>query len=151
MFKKNFYLLIFLLVTNCGFKTINDPSLNTYTVGDIKIVGDKKIGLIMQNQLMVASSKKSSNVLFFDITIKNEKSIKEKNISNKITKYNLTLNVTVRIKSENEIYQKNYRQSGSYDVSQNFSDTLRSEKNLETSLAAKISEKVINFLKIKYR
>ena len=53
MFKKNFYLLIFLLVTNCGFKTINDPSLNTYTVGDIKIVGDR---FIFETELLFDSA-----------------------------------------------------------------------------------------------
>ena len=70
---------IFAFVSGCGFKKINDPNLKFYSIGDIKLSGNKQLGLVIQNKLKLSSSTGSKNTLFIptdaskpacDVTVK---------------------------------------------------------------------------------
>ncbi len=142
---------LFIFLNNCGFKKINDPSSRTFSIGDIEIIGEKKLGLEIQNRVVVSSNKDSENTLFLKLNLSKIKTVKEKDITNKVTKYNIELSSNIEIKSNNEIIEKTFIERGDYSVSSNFTDTMRSEKNLENTLANRIAEDLVNFLKIRYR
>ena len=143
-------IFIFLLNTGCGFKKINDPNLKFYSIGDIKLSGNKQLGLVIQNKLKLSSNKDSKNTLFLNINLEKNKTMKEKDSSNKITKYDIKLTANVSIKTASEILEKKFETTDFYDVTSNYSNTIRAQKNLENELARNIADELINYLKLKF-
>ncbi len=143
-------IFIFLLVSGCGFKKINDPNLKFYSIGDIKLSGNKQLGLVIQNKLKLSSNKDSKNTLFLNINLEKNKTMKEKDSSNKITKYDIKLTADVSIKTASEILEKKFETMDFYDVTTNYSNTIRAQKNLENELARSIADELINYLKLKF-
>ena len=143
-------IFIFLLVSGCGFKKINDPNLKFYSIGDIKLSGNKQLGLVIQNKLKLSSNKDSKNTLFLNINLEKNKTMREKDSSNKITKYDIKLTADVSIKTASEILEKKFETMDFYDVTTNYSNTIRAQKNLENELARSIADELINYLKLKF-
>ena len=143
-------IFIFVLVSGCGFKKINDPNLKFYSIGDIKLSGNKQLGLVIQNKLKLSSSTGSKNTLFLDINLEKYKTTREKDSSNKITKYDIKLIANISIKTSSEIIERKFETIDFYDVSSDYSDTIRAQKNLESELAKNIADELINYLKFKF-
>ena len=141
---------IFAFVSGCGFKKINDPNLKFYSIGDIKLSGNKQLGLVIQNKLKLSSSTGSKNTLFLDINLEKYKTTREKDSSNKITKYDIKLIANILIKTSSEIIERKFETIDFYDVSSDYSDTIRAQKNLESELAKNIADELINYLKFKF-
>ena len=141
---------IFAFVSGCGFKKINDPNLKFYSIGDIKLSGNKQLGLVIQNKLKLSSSTGSKNTLFLDINLEKYKTTREKDSSNKITKYDIKLIANSLIKTSSEIIERKFETIDFYDVSSDYSDTIRAQKNLESELAKNIADELINYLKFKF-
>ena len=141
---------IFAFVSGCGFKKINDPNLKFYSIGDIKLSGNKQLGLVIQNKLKLSSSTGSKNTLFLDINLEKYKTTREKDSSNKITKYDIKLIANISIKTSSEIIERKFETIDFYDVSSNYSDTIRAQKNLESELAKNIADELISYLKFKF-
>ena len=141
---------IFAFVSGCGFKKINDPNLKFYSIGDIKLSGNKQLGLVIQNKLKLSSSTGSKNTLFLDINLEKYKTTREKDSSNKITKYDIKLIANISIKTSSEIIERKFETIDFYDVSSDYSDTIRAQKNLESELAKNIADELINYLKFKF-
>ena len=141
---------IFAFVSGCGFKKINDPNLKFYSIGDIKLSGNKQLGLVIQNKLKLSSSTGSKNTLFLDINLEKYKTMREKDSSNKITKYDIKLIANISIKTSSEIIERKFETIDFYDVSSDYSDTIRAQKNLENELAKNIADELISYLKLKF-
>lgn len=141
---------IFAFVSGCGFKKINDPNIKFYSIGDIKLSGNKQLGLVIQNKLKLSSSTGSKNTLFLDINLEKYKTTREKDLSNKITKYDIKLIANILIKTSSEIIERKFETIDFYDVSSDYSDTIRAQKNLESELAKNIADELINYLKFKF-
>ena len=141
---------VFVLVSGCGFKKINDPNLKFYSIGDIKLSGNKQLGLVIQNKLKLSSSKNSKNTLFLNINLEKYKTTREKDSTNKITKYDIKLIANISIKTSSEILEKKLETIDFYDVSSDYSNTIRAQKNLENELAKNIADELINYLKLKF-
>ena len=141
---------IFAFVSGCGFKKINDPNLKFYSIGDIKLSGNKQLGLVIQNKLKLSSSIGSKNTLFLDINLEKYKTTREKDSSNKITKYDIKLIANISIKTSSEIIERKFETIDFYDVSSDYSDTIRAQKNLESELAKNIADELISYLKFKF-
>ena len=83
-------------------------------------------------------------------SVKN-KTIREKNIKNEVTKYNIKLLINVRVdvvgtnKSTNFILTEN----GNYNVASMHSNTLSNEKDLTKTLTNNVTEKLIEELSSK--
>ena len=143
-------IFVFVLVSGCGFKKINDPNLKFYSIGDIKLSGNKQLGLVIQNKLKLSSSKNSKNTLFLNINLEKYKTTREKDSTNKITKYDIKLIANISIKTSSEILEKKLETIDFYDVSSDYSNTIRAQKNLENELAKNIADELINYLKLKF-
>ena len=87
-----------------------------------------------------------------DITTKKVKSIKEKNISNEIEKYQISIvtNVSYIIIKNNTSGDFNISKSGDYNVSSKYSDTINSEKRLINNLTQEIIQEIIDNLASKF-
>ena len=139
------FLFLFFL-THCGYSVINNNS--NYTILELVIEGDKKINYSLKNKLQQTSEKNNENNLKLEIDTKKFKSIKEKNISNQITKYEIKIIAKIKysVISKNISGNFNITKSGIYNVSSRHSETLNDENNLIDLLVEDISENILDNL-----
>ncbi len=148
---KSLLILILLTTVNCGFKVINESEKNEFSIENIKTSGDKRINFKIKNDLLNYSKKNNQNVLFIDLKTKKTKNIKEKNIKNEITKYEIILNANVKFNLINSdvIYRINLSNNGNYLVDDSYSTTLNNEKKLIDDLIENMSEKILKKIILK--
>ena len=137
------------LITNCGFK-LGDLQ-NNYNISEINTKGDKRINYKLKNNILNTSKKENENLIIINLNTKKEKNIKEKNISNEITKYEIVITTNIEFKrvSENNFNKFTISDKGDYNVSTRYSDTLNNEKSLINNLVDGISDEIIESLSIK--
>ena len=134
-----------ILLTGCGFKIIDKRELLNFNIKEISTNGDKRINFELKNKLSDYNDTNSSKVIKIELDTKKTKSIKEKNISNEITKYQIKVLVNVKlIKTDNtNNLEFTIEREGDYVVADKFSQTLNNEKKLIRNITEKISESII--------
>jgi len=148
---KSFLFLFLFATVNCGFKVINQSEKNKFSIQKIKTSGDKRINFKIKNTLLNYSKKNNQNILLIDLSTKKTKNIKEKNIKNEITKYEISLNVNIKFNLINSDtnYKINLSNKGDYLVAESYSTTLNNEKKLIDNLIENISEKILKKISLK--
>ncbi len=144
---------IFFIITGCSYQSIYSENKNIFFVKNIGIKGDKRIGYILKNQILLSSSEASKNKISIDLNIEKNKNSKVKDISGKITRYEIDLNVTMIIKDDagNQVLEKKFQKTNDYDVRKNHSETIIKEKETAKTLGDQIAEDVIFFLNLFYK
>ena len=134
-----------ILLTNCGFKIIDKRELLNFNIEEISASGDKRINFKLKNKLSDYNNINSNKIISIELDTKNVKSIKEKNLNNKITKYQIKVTVNVKlIKTDNtNNLEFTIEREGDYVVADKFSQTLNNEKKLIGNITEKISESII--------
>ena len=147
MYKKLFFFLF--LLSSCGFKVVTNT--NNYKFDDIYISGDKRVNYTLKNKLISSSNPESINVIKLNIFTDKEKIIKEKNISNKVTKYEIKINAKVDYSFIKNGIKDNLTivKTGFYDVGTRYSETLNNEKKLTNLLIDSLTKEIIKNLNIK--
>ena len=133
------------LLTGCGFKIIDKRELLNFNIKKISTIGDRRINFELKNKLSDYNNTDSSKVIKIELDTKKTKSIKEKNISNEITKYQIRVIVNVKlVKTDNtNNLEFTIEREGDYVVADKFSQTLNNEKKLIRNITEKISESII--------
>ncbi len=148
MIKRLFLLksvIIIFLVTGCGFKVVNQSQIIDFNIDNISTAGDKRISYIIKNNLLPYSKSDGKKLLNIEIDINKNKSIKERNIKNEITKFQISITAFVQYRSEkNGKFQISKR--GNFNVSNQYSQTLNNEKKLIKMLSESIAESIIEEL-----
>ena len=138
----------FLILTNCGFKLVK----NTYDFSIIKIEisGDKNISYLLKNKLNFGSKEKS-NQIEIKISSKKLKTIKERNIANQITKYEIKLISKIQYKTLPDGLLNNFTivKFGDFSVTSEHLNTLNNEKKLIEVLINDIIEEILFNISIK--
>ena len=131
------------LLSGCGYKVVNKSNGN-YNIIEMTDSGETRINYQIKNKILYGSSKQSSNIFKLNIITNKQKQIRDKNIKNEVTSYNLTISTQVSysgignpIKGEFTI-----NQSGNYEVSSQRINTLNNEKSLTETLTNNIIEKI---------
>ena len=154
MKKKNLYFSIILLFifSSCGYQVVDKKKLQTFNILEINTTGEKRINFKLKNKLLAFKKENSKELIILDINSKKNKSVKDKNIKNQITKYQINLDIEVGYRRSNEIKMNSFivKQNGTYDVSSQHSQTLNNEKKLIDLLINDISEKIIDQLVAKF-
>ena len=134
-----------ILLTGCGFKVIDKRELLNFNIKEISTNGDKRINFELKNKLSDYNDTNSSKVIKIELDTKKTKSIKEKNISNEVTKYQIKVIVNVKlIKTDNtNDLEFTIEREGDYVVADKFSQTLNNEKKIIRNITEKISESII--------
>ena len=146
---KNLKLIIIaislILLTNCGFKIIDKRELLNFNIEEISASGDKRINFKLKNKLSDYNNINSNKIISIELDTKIVKSVKEKNLNNKITKYQIKVTVNVKlIKTDNtNNLEFTVERKGDYVVADKFSQTLNNEKKLTSNIVDKISEDII--------
>ena len=149
---KFFFIILLLLPLSCGFKVINKSEAKKFSITNVVSTGDKRIGYKIKNYLLAYSEKDSQNEIIVNFNINKNKSIKEKNIKNEITKYQISLQVNLKFyKLDNTENQKeiNLKIDGNYTVDQIYSRTKSNEKKLIENLTDNISGKLLDEIGIR--
>ena len=152
MTKINLFLLIFFVFTlSCGFKVVDHSSLNNYEIASISTAGEKRINYRLKRVLLTNSNNSAEKLIDLDLNTEKTKSIKEKNIKNEVTKYQITIKVVISMKeiNSNTNYEIIKTTSGEYNVTDKYSQTLTNEKKLVEILADNLAEEISKSLSAK--
>tara|TARA_B100000963_G_scaffold123925_1_gene108113 strand:+ start:3471 stop:3938 length:468 start_codon:yes stop_codon:yes gene_type:complete len=142
------FLSLFALLS-CGFKATNNILYSKFFIENIESSGSKKIDFFVTQGLKnKLSNKEAINKITLKITNEAERKINEKNIQNKITKYEIILNTDVNIIFLNNLESKNIKVSskGIYNVETAHIDTKSNRQNLEKFLVNKNIEQILKEL-----
>ncbi len=138
MIKNLGLVLLIFFISNCGFKIVNNENLYNFSVTDINVSGDKKIGFNIKSDLL--RNKNDNEKVELEISINKSKEIKEKNLGNEVTKYEILINVKIdyKIVSKDKNGTFTISKKGNYVVQDQYSETLIQERNLIDNLSDKI-------------
>ena len=132
-----------LLLTSCGFEVVK----NTYgfNILEINAEGDKKISYALKNRIKINNSDLNKNFIKINIDSEKVKLIKEKNIQNKITKYEIKIvsNVKYMILPENITKILTINKAANYNVADNKVETLNNEKKLIDNLIDEMADEIL--------
>ena len=143
---KSVLILSLLLTNSCGFKVLENSNTNNFKIKEISSSGNNRINYKIKNYLLSNTQKNNTNVLSMNIETEIKKTIKEKNIKNEITKYEVILNTNVNIYFIEKKRKRALSLSavGDYPVdTKNYSSTISNEKNLINGLAEKLAENIV--------
>ena len=141
-------LIFYYFLTSCGFKAVDQNYFRGYDIIP-NIKGDDRIVYLLSNALKNISADNKNKILI-NAEVKKNKNIKEKNIKNEITRYeiNITTLISYKVLNENKSGSYNVEKKGFYSVNDKHSITLNNEKKLIKDLVKQISEQVLNDLRL---
>jgi len=142
---KLFLILIFFITLSCGFKVADKSNINNFSIREVNTSGNNRINYKIKNYLLINTQNINSNVLSLNITTKIIKKVKEKNIKNEITKYEVALNADIKAYFIDKNVSNNFNLNvlGDYLVHSNYSTTITNEKNLVNNLTERLSKLIL--------
>lgn len=143
-----FPVLIFILITTgCGFKVINQANLINFSIEEIRFTGDSRINYNLKNKINSLFYNVNEKKIILIIDTKKNKTIKEKNIKNEITKYKITINASIKIDNADfNMKPFTISENGDYNVSAQHSKNINSEKKLTRQLSNNLGDKIVDQL-----
>ena len=145
-------LLIHLLVSSCSYQKKNATKQKKFYIQEFEVTGEAKESFIIQKKIQRFSNKNSENRIKIIIDLTKKRSIKEKNIQNKVIKYNLSLSADVKIIELNSTREvsRNFTANQTYNVEDSYSGTVNNSKDANNSLINTISDEILDQLRIYY-
>ena len=142
--------IFFFFITNCGFKAVDQNYFKDFNIVP-NIKGDDRIVYLLSNALKNNSSSNTNKILI-NAEIKKNKNIKEKNIKNEITKYEVNISALISYKILDGDNSRSYKveKKGFYNVNDKHSVTINNEKKLIKDLVKQISKQVLNDLQLNF-
>ena len=144
--------VILLLISSCSYQKMNSQDQKKFYIQEFDISGDSRTSFIIQKKIQRFSNKDSDNRIKLLVVLDKNKTIQEKNIQNKVTKYSLTLSARVKIielNSTNEI-NRTFTARRIYNVEDNYSATINNSKDANNSLIDIIVGEILDQLRIYY-
>ena len=138
-------LIILFLTNNCGFKIIKKSEIYNFDINEIITSGDNRINFKIKNNLIFNSKKSEKKLVDIYLDTKKSKEVKEKNINNEITKYQITIASSIKVKElvNNNVISFTIVKSGDYSVASQYSQTLTNEKKLVDVLTDDVTEDIL--------
>ena len=133
------------LMTGCGFKVVNESKLIDFKIENISTSGDNRISYIIKNKLLSYSKIDGKKLISLEINLDRKKVIKEKNIKNETTKFEISISAIIEYRSD-ENGRFEISKKGNYNVASQYSQTLTNEKKLVKTLSEDIAENIIEEL-----
>ena len=145
-------LIVIFFVNACSYQKMNSINQKKFFIQEFEINGDTRESFIIQKKIKRFSNKDSANKIKILINLTKGKTIKEKNIQNKVTKYNLSLSADVRIVELNTAREikRTFVSNQAYDVDDNYSNTVNNLKAASNALIDRIIDEILDQLRIYY-
>ena len=136
--------IIIILTYGCGFSIVKKTDLQDVYIYKIDASGDKRVNFDLKNKLSLKSKNTDKKKISLNIETNKNKTVKEKNSKNEITKYLLSINLTIEIEDENKILKKiNLKEEIDYNVGSQYSQTINNEKEAVKTLTNSLVERII--------
>ena len=148
MIRKLFYLLsCTIFISSCGFKIIDESKLRNFDIISIETLGDNRINFILSNSLKIKNDQ-SKQKIKLELNTKKIKEVKERNIKNEITKYSITIQTKVNyfLVGGNMKGKFSILKTGSFNLAEQYSQSMSNEKKLIETLSSEIQKEIINSL-----
>ncbi len=144
-------IIIFLLTNNCGFKIVDKSASYNFDINNIITSGDNRINFKIKNKLVFSSKKSEKKLIDIYLDTKKSKEVKEKNINNEITKYQISITSAVQVREiiNENIISFTIVKTGDYSVANQYSQTLANEKKLINVLTDDLTEDILDEIVIK--
>ena len=139
--------ILMLIVTcyfiwGCGYQPILNDENQKFSISQFNLEGNKRLGGLLKNNLIVI--KKNKNSLVLDIKSEKKTVIANKSQTGKILSYSLTLNFEINAsKNQNIIYSKVFTKTQNYNAADVHSGTLNNEKKLVEILIESIANELL--------
>ena len=146
--KKIIIIIFFLLLLSCGYKPIFSSSKANFSITEIKLFGDIKIGSKINKNLNIYKNAENKNI-FYSLEINSDQ---KKNVVSKDAKgdpkiFEIQILVDLSILENNKIKnKKNFKGSFTYNTSTDKFSLNQYEKNIEENLIEKIVAKITIYL-----
>ena len=143
---KSCLILLFFITSNCGYKVLDNLEGSNFNIKEIITSGNKRLNFKIKNNLIFNPSKDKKNDLILELYTSKKKVVKEKNIKNEITKYEVSLvsNVKLSFLKNNQKKEFSIISKGNYSIGDKYSTTLKNEKRLIENLTNDISNQIKN-------
>ena len=129
-------------ISGCGYQPILNDENQKFSISQFNLEGNKRLGGLLKNNLIVI--KKNKNSLVLDIKSEKKTVIANKSQTGKILSYNLTLNFEISAsKNQNIIYSKVFTKTQNYNAADVHSGTLNNEKKLVEILIESIANELL--------
>ena len=142
-------LIMLIILNNCGYKVIDKSQFSNLKVESFLTEGDNKLNFLIKNNLQkVLGNNQGDERVYFKLKTVKEKEVREKNDSNRITKYQIKIITTVILNFLDTGKTQNFNISviGNYDVSDNHSTTINNQNDLEKNLSDETADLIIREL-----
>ena len=142
-------LIMLIILNNCGYKVIDKSQFSNLKVESFLTEGDNKLNFLIKNNLQkVLGNNQGDERVYFKLKTVKEKEVREKNDSNRITKYQIKIITTVMLNFLDTGKTQNFNISviGNYDVSDNHSTTINNQNDLEKNLSDETADLIIREL-----
>tara|TARA_B110000263_G_C15031771_1_gene384341 strand:+ start:187 stop:648 length:462 start_codon:yes stop_codon:yes gene_type:complete len=146
--KKIIIIISFLLLLSCGYKPIFSSKKADFSITEIKLLGDIKIGSKIKKNLNIYKNAENKSI-FYSLEINSDQ---KKNVVSKDAKgdpkiFEIQVLIDLTILENNKVKnKKNFKESFSYNNSTNKFSLTQYEKNIKDNLIKKIVAKIIIYL-----
>ena len=139
-------IFVFFSLSNCGYKVLDNSESSNFNIKEINASGDKRINFKIKNNLIIDYSNNTTNSLILTLDTKKTKQVKEKNIKNEITKYEILLTSSIKLTflEKNQEHKFTVSSNGDYLADDKYSTTIQNEKRLIEDLTSDITNKIKN-------
>ena len=139
-------LIIIIFLSGCGFKPLTMDNINNISLMKLDMTGNKVINFKISNYLKqtLNYNKNNPTKIVVKINSKKERSIKEKNNKNEITKYNLKIisEVIVYVLEDNKEFSFTIKKLNEYKVDDQYSNTIQNEKKATSEIIKILSQEI---------
>ena len=146
-------LTLYIFLSGCGFKPLTMNNVNNISLINLEMTGNKIINFRVGNYLKqtLNYNKNNPNKIIVEINSKKERSIKEKNDKNEITKYNLIIisEVKVNVLENNTNFSFTLKKLNEYKVDSQYSITIQNEKKATNELLNVLAQDITKNIVLK--
>ena len=141
-----------ILTSSCSYQKMNSVNQKKFSIQEFEVLGDTRDSFLIQKKIQRYSNENSDNKIKLIINLTKNKSIKEKNVQNQVTKYNLSLTADIKIieLSSNKEIKRVISSNQSYKVEESYSATVNNAKETNNTLIDNISGEILDLLRIYY-
>ena len=141
------------LLQGCGYEKLYISDKKIYQIKKIEISGDQKISNIVKNEILLFSGPSAEKIINLKIDVQSAKSVKEKLVSGKISKYNIAVSADLNLRDINfkTLQTQQFHESATLEVSKIHSDTLIDQRKMIKSLSEKIAESITDYLNLYFK
>ena len=129
-------------IWSCGYRPILNEENQKFSISQFNLEGNKRLGGLLKNNLIVVKENKNSLVL--DIKSEKKTVVANKSQTGKVLSYALTLSFEISAsKNKDIIYSKVFTKTQNYNAADVHSGTLNNEKKLVETLIESIANDLL--------